>query len=257
MGECYENLRAKRESCGTDSPASLLMTRVIDSKLDQVIEPPPPEVDDEIRRKEEEELQRVLELSMQDKGGRSNWVSKYPDQGASSSSAASTSQAARSKLASSSKPSVYPSGYSPSPNAALSVQSAPSSTIYASVPNETSLPNYPQTSAAPQSSSVVATPASAPISASVPAPAPAPTLPVSPSSPVQISRVRALHTFEPTEPGELGFEKGDVIKVVDRGYKDWWRGQLRGKTGIFPVNYVVRVDFISSRLRVIDVLTLI
>jgi hypothetical protein len=59
-------------------------------------------------------------------------------------------------------------------------------------------------------------------------------------STVVVTRVRALHTFEPTEPGELAFEKGEVIKVVDRGYKDWWRGQLKGRTGIFPVNYVVR-----------------
>jgi signal transducing adaptor molecule len=55
-----------------------------------------------------------------------------------------------------------------------------------------------------------------------------------------VTRVRALHTFKPTEPGELAFEQGDIIKVVDRGYKDWWRGQLKGRTGIFPVNYVVR-----------------
>ena len=54
-----------------------------------------------------------------------------------------------------------------------------------------------------------------------------------------MTRVRALHSFEPTEPNELAFEKGDVIKVVNREYKDWWRGQLRGRTGIFPVNYVV------------------
>lgn len=72
-----------------------------------------------------------------------------------------------------------------------------------------------------------------------------------------VTRVRALHTFEPTEPGELAFEKGDVIKVVDRGYKDWWRGQLKGHTGIFPVNYVVRVDIpvpdtALSRLRLTD-----
>lgn len=68
-------------------------------------------------------------------------------------------------------------------------------------------------------------------SQSVATPAPA-------STPI-ITRVKALHTFEPTEPGELAFEKGDIIKVVDRGYKDWWRGQLKGRTGIFPVNYVV------------------
>ena len=60
-----------------------------------------------------------------------------------------------------------------------------------------------------------------------------------------VTRVRALHHFEPTELGELAFEKGDIIKVVDRSFKDWWRGQLKGKTGIFPVNYVVSNCMIS------------
>ena len=59
-----------------------------------------------------------------------------------------------------------------------------------------------------------------------------------------VTRVCALHTFEPTEAGELAYERGDVIKVVDRGYKDWWRGHLKGRTGIFPVNYVVRFMFL-------------
>jgi hypothetical protein len=54
------------------------------------------------------------------------------------------------------------------------------------------------------------------------------------------TRVRALRSFEPTESNELAFEKGDIIKVVNQGYKDWW-GQLGGRTGIFPVNYVVRL----------------
>ncbi|KAG9077925.1 ESCRT-0 subunit protein hse1, partial [Ceratobasidium sp. 370] len=54
-----------------------------------------------------------------------------------------------------------------------------------------------------------------------------------------VKRVRALHDFSATEVGELSFKKGDVIKVVDRCFKDWWRGQIKGRTGIFPVNYVV------------------
>jgi signal transducing adaptor molecule len=58
-----------------------------------------------------------------------------------------------------------------------------------------------------------------------------------------VTHVRALYTFKSTEFGELGFEKGDIIKVVDRRYKDWWRGQLKGRTGVFPVNYVVRIGF--------------
>jgi len=100
------------------------------------------------------------------------------------------------------KGSTHPSGYVPAPSP-QSPQRAPASST-------SSLPSQSVTGPAP---------ASAPI----------------------ITRVKALYTFDPTEPGELAFEKGDIIKVVDRGYKDWWRGQLKGRTGIFPVNYVVSV----------------
>ncbi|KAI8082653.1 uncharacterized protein B0P05DRAFT_508528 [Gilbertella persicaria] len=61
------------------------------------------------------------------------------------------------------------------------------------------------------------------------------------SAPPQISRVRALYDFQPTEQGELGFEKGDIIRVIESVYRDWWKGELRGKTGIFPVNYVEKI----------------
>lgn len=54
-------------------------------------------------------------------------------------------------------------------------------------------------------------------------------------------RVRALRSFEPIDKLTLAFEKGDVIKVVNRDYKDWWRGQLYGRTGMFPVDYIVRL----------------
>lgn len=27
--------------------------------------------------------------------------------------------------------------------------------------------------------------------------------------------------------------------MIESVYRDWWKGELRGKTGIFPVNYVV------------------
>ncbi|KAI8393993.1 uncharacterized protein BYT42DRAFT_542171 [Radiomyces spectabilis] len=56
-----------------------------------------------------------------------------------------------------------------------------------------------------------------------------------------ISRVRALYDFQPTEQGELGFQKGDIIRVIESVYRDWWKGELRGKTGIFPVNYVEKI----------------
>ncbi|KAF2741840.1 hypothetical protein M011DRAFT_472725 [Sporormia fimetaria CBS 119925] len=73
--------------------------------------------------------------------------------------------------------------------------------------------------------------------------------PTQPSQPVPsgttaatVSRVRALFDFQPSEPGELQFRKGDVIAVLESVYKDWWKGSLRGQTGIFPLNYVEKLQ---------------
>lgn len=57
-----------------------------------------------------------------------------------------------------------------------------------------------------------------------------------------VSRVRALFDFQPSEAGELQFRKGDVIAVLESVYKDWWKGSLRGQTGIFPLNYVEKLS---------------
>ena len=57
-----------------------------------------------------------------------------------------------------------------------------------------------------------------------------------------VSRVRALYDFTPSEPGELAFRKNDIIAVLESVYKDWWKGSLRGATGIFPLNYVEKLQ---------------
>ncbi|KAH8729427.1 hypothetical protein BGZ61DRAFT_529633 [Ilyonectria robusta] len=69
----------------------------------------------------------------------------------------------------------------------------------------------------------------------------APPAPPAGTTAATVSRVRALFDFAPSEPGELEFKKGDVIAVLESVYKDWWRGSLRGKTGIFPLNYVEKL----------------
>ncbi|KAH9211899.1 hypothetical protein DL95DRAFT_525435 [Leptodontidium sp. 2 PMI_412] len=56
-----------------------------------------------------------------------------------------------------------------------------------------------------------------------------------------VSRVRALFDFHGTDQDELTFRKGDVIAVLESVYKDWWKGLLRGQTGIFPLNYVEKL----------------
>lgn len=51
-----------------------------------------------------------------------------------------------------------------------------------------------------------------------------------------------LYDFVPEDPGELAFRKGDIISVTNRDYKDWWEGSLRGKSGIFPLNYIKKLE---------------
>ncbi|AGO10460.1 AaceriABR008Cp [[Ashbya] aceris (nom. inval.)] len=65
-----------------------------------------------------------------------------------------------------------------------------------------------------------------------------PSIPEQPSQPQIVRRVKAMYDLNASEPDELSFKKGDVITVIEQVYKDWWRGLLRGKIGIFPVNYV-------------------
>jgi signal transducing adaptor molecule len=73
--------------------------------------------------------------------------------------------------------------------------------------------------------------------------------PVTPSK-ATAARVRAIYPFTTTERGELSFEKGDVIKVIDRMYDEWYTGAVGGRIGIFPVSYVVssRTSAMSDRL---------
>ncbi|KAG8802765.1 ESCRT-0 subunit protein hse1, partial [Serendipita sp. 399] len=217
-------------------------------RFDQPAEEPPPD-DAAIRRREEEELQRVLELSMQDKGGRS-WGGGYapqPSVGGSSSSKdygtteAATSSSSRPQAAKPEPQQPTAGGYAASAQrravdivhqAPLGYSASASSSTTASEPSYAATSSRPPASShTPVTAAVAPTPASQPVPATTASPAPIPDL-------ATATRVRALHNFEPADAGELAFEKGDVIKVIDRTHKDWWKGQLKGRTGIFPVNYV-------------------
>ena len=162
-------------------------------------------------------------MSVHDKGGRNHaaWNNATPP------SEAGGSRAAAPKNTSLSGPSSS-GGYTPvePPRSAF-----PASEVHHHAPIPASQPQ---------------TPASATPSGAAQPPATSP--PEQSSSPTTttvtagaVTRVRALHAFDPTVAGELAFDKGDIIKVTDRAYDNWWRGQLRGRTGIFPVNYVVRL----------------
>uniref|UniRef100_A0A3B4WY21 Osteoclast-stimulating factor 1 n=1 Tax=Seriola lalandi dorsalis TaxID=1841481 RepID=A0A3B4WY21_SERLL len=57
----------------------------------------------------------------------------------------------------------------------------------------------------------------------------------------QVMQVKALYDFTAEEDDELGFCAGDVIEVLDRSDASWWKGRLRGKTGLFPANYTIQL----------------
>lgn len=46
----------------------------------------------------------------------------------------------------------------------------------------------------------------------------------------------AKFTFEPDQPGDLGFKKGEVITILKRtdNETDWWTGRVGDREGIFP-----------------------
>ena len=52
--------------------------------------------------------------------------------------------------------------------------------------------------------------------------------------------VQALYNFKSEKKCDLEFRKGQVIEVLTRtdNQHDWWEGQLEGRVGIFPANYV-------------------
>jgi len=73
------------------------------------------------------------------------------------------------------------------------------------------------------------------------APPPGPPPQLSPGPPGSFL-ARSLYDFVASRSDELSLSEGDVVVVTSRtpnGDEDgWWLGQLGGKTGLFPTNYV-------------------
>ncbi|QFZ25632.1 hypothetical protein EJF18_10735 [Clavispora lusitaniae] len=51
---------------------------------------------------------------------------------------------------------------------------------------------------------------------------------------------RAAFKFTAQEVNDLSFKKGDVVKVIEKK-GEWWKGELNGKSGMFPSNYVKKL----------------
>ncbi|PNF24527.1 Intersectin-1 [Cryptotermes secundus] len=56
-----------------------------------------------------------------------------------------------------------------------------------------------------------------------------------------IEKVVALYPYSALNEDELSFEKDDVITLLAREEASWWRGELKGVSGLFPSNYVAPI----------------
>lgn len=50
-----------------------------------------------------------------------------------------------------------------------------------------------------------------------------------------------LFPYPPSNEDELELKEGDIISVISKELPDkgWWKGELRGKVGVFPDNFVI------------------
>ncbi|EFA78349.1 myosin IC [Heterostelium album PN500] len=51
-------------------------------------------------------------------------------------------------------------------------------------------------------------------------------------------KYKAVYDYDAQQPDELTFKENDIIILVKKVDNDWWQGDLRGKVGMFPSNYV-------------------
>ncbi|WVN87815.1 uncharacterized protein L203_103010 [Cryptococcus depauperatus CBS 7841] len=246
MGELYDQLRANNHIF--DEPE------------------PTPETAEELRRRQEdEELQRVLEISKQDKGGRSGYPHQSPaGQPSSSTTYPSTGSSAPTAQAPS-QPQIQPPqqnlpnqqlGYIPQPQGMYPPQATQPGYAYPSPSTQPIQSGYsvqPQSGQSAPNGYISQPQPSGPVQTGyAPQPqriySPQPLEPELPRLDINTAtRVRAIYPFTGQELGELDFERGDIIKVLDRGFKEWWRGACNGKIGIFPVTYVEPLPELSPK----------
>ncbi|KII69432.1 Unconventional myosin-Ie [Thelohanellus kitauei] len=65
--------------------------------------------------------------------------------------------------------------------------------------------------------------------------------PDGPPSPTTLYKVKALYPYKGKTESELSFNEGDVIRVTEEHSDGWNFGELNGKSGFFPQNYVTKI----------------
>jgi SH3 domain len=66
--------------------------------------------------------------------------------------------------------------------------------------------------------------------------------PRNPPNPSPGKLVRALYDYHSTEPTNLSFQAGTIIRVINELQSGWWDGYINGERGWFPYNFVREVS---------------
>lgn len=59
---------------------------------------------------------------------------------------------------------------------------------------------------------------------------------------VRKPQVRALYDYDARDTDELTFKDGQIIELVSEDPSGWWQGKIGPKTGLFPSNYVEKIQ---------------
>ncbi|XP_045435799.1 intersectin-1 isoform X5 [Pipistrellus kuhlii] len=65
-----------------------------------------------------------------------------------------------------------------------------------------------------------------------------PTEPPKPPASPAVCQVIGMYDYTAQNDDELAFSKGQVITVLNKEDPDWWKGEVGGRVGLFPSNYV-------------------
>ena len=55
-----------------------------------------------------------------------------------------------------------------------------------------------------------------------------------------VQKARVLYAYDATSGDELTLRVGETIVIIEKELEDpgWWKGDLNGKIGVFPDNFV-------------------
>ena len=57
---------------------------------------------------------------------------------------------------------------------------------------------------------------------------------------VPVERAKVLFSYTAENEDELSIDEGDIISILEKELEDsgWWKGEVNGKVGVFPDNFV-------------------